>query len=933
MDNIQPLLSVLDVFTRAPDKISLENANTWLQDFQHSSEAWATSNVLLLSSDAPPAAKLFAAQTFRSKVTYDLHQVDTVNLSSLRDTLLTALRSYQAGPRTIIVQLCLALVGLAVQYPAWDNAVQTMIDIFGRDPSSVPVLLQFLTLLPEELSNSTRYPVSNEDLRQRSNALLTSHSKEVIELLAMYLQAPGVTTIVQEQVFNCLRSWLVAGEISPAVLTKTALFSFAFDALASEQLFDSAVNVICDLIHETQEVDANMPVIELIVPRVIALKPQLTKEREDPEKIRGYARIFSEAGDTYRLLLIQHTEAFFPIVEAIGECSAYHDLDIVPITFPFWMRLANNLSKKASVPPLFLNAYQALVGVIIGHLHFPPDSTPLSGQEADDFRSFRHVMGDTLKDCCIVLRPDTCLLAAYDRIAAALSRGNNVSWQEIEAPLFALRSMGAEAVPTDDVAVPKIMDLIPTLPDHPRVRYAALLIISRYTEWIGMHPNYISFQLQYISAGFDIPDPEVSAAAGVALKYMCQDCRQHLTEFLPTLHTFLNSSGAKLSQDDKRQVYEAIAYVISAMPMERAAESLRTFSVDILSRVHDVTNQATVTKDEMQSVCDGLENLEAMLYVIQSFGEELPIACQNTCEQTWAVFDNFLTKYGTEYEVAERTNRVLRHGVTFYGQAARPVAVSVLTKMSYMFDTSQVSSYLWIGGKIVEGFGASGDNATQAACREIYERSTQRMIILLQTKQATQIPDVLEDYVHLMRHILQHTPDVFFQSPAFPMVLEASMAALTVVYDSIVDVALDLFYDILTHKCLSPSPTTPSSPQHALYATAIQGVLQKEGYQLVGHLLDGLVGDFYEEMTNSVVSIFRSTAYLLPSELLSWLTPILQQIPTTKVPAEIKTEFLSEITRAINDGQFDKIKYAMLALRRGSRKARERRRDGAASFR
>ncbi|KAG7450617.1 ARM repeat-containing protein [Guyanagaster necrorhizus] len=932
MDNIQPLLSVLDVFTRAPDKISLENANTWLQDFQHSSEAWATSNVLLLSPDAPSAAKLFAAQTFRSKVTYDLHQVDPANLSSLRDTLLTALGSYQTGPRTIIVQLCLALVGLAVQYPAWDNAVQTMIDMFGRDPSSVPVLLQFLTLLPEELSSSTRYPVSNEDLRQRSNALLTSHSKQVIELLAMYLQAPVVTTTVQEQVFNCLRSWLVAGEISPSVLGKTALFSFAFDALASDQLFDSAVNVICDLIHETQEVDSNMPVIQLIVPRVIALKPQLTKEREDPEKIRGYARIFSEAGDTYRLLLIQHTEAFFPIVEAIGECSAYHDLDIVPITFPFWMRLANNLSKKPSIPPLFLNAYQALVGVIIDHLHFPPDSTPLSGQEADDFRSFRHVMGDTLKDCCIVLRPDTCLLAAYDRIAVALNRRNNVSWQEIEAPLFALRSMGAEAVPTDDVAVPKIMDLIPTLPGHPKVRYAALLIISRYTEWIDMHPNYISFQLQYISAGFDIPDPEVSAAAGVALKYMCQDCRQHLTEFLPTLHTFLKSSGAKLSQDDKRQVYEAIAYVISAMPMERAAESLRTFSVDILSGVHDVTNQATVMKDEMQNACDGLENLEAMLCVIQSFGEDLPIACQNTCEQTWAVFDNFLTKYGTEYEVAERTNRVLRRGITFYGQAARPVAVSVLTKMSYMFDTSQVSSYLWIGGKIVEGFIAEGENAIQTACQDIYERSTQRMIALLQTKQATEIPDVLEDYVHLMRHILQHAPDIFFQSPAFPMVLEASMAALTVVYDSIVDVALDLFHDILTHECLSPSPSTPS-PHRAAHATAIQSVLQKEGYQLVGHLLDGLVGDFYEEMTNSVVLIFRSTAYLLPSELLSWLTPILQQIPTTKVPAEIKNEFLSEVSRAINEGQFDKIKYAMLALRRGSRKARERRRDGAASFR
>jgi transportin-3 len=284
--------------------------------------------------------------------------------------------------------------------------------------------------------------------------------------------------------------------------------------------------VICELIHETQEIDDNMPVIELIVPRVIALRPQLLKERDDPEKIRGYARIFAEAGETYRLLLLQHTETFFPIVEAIGDCSAYPDLDIVPITFPFWMRLAQNIGKKSSVSPLFLEAYQALMRVIIRHLHFPSDSG-FTGQEADAFRSFRHVMGDTLKDCCFVLRTDTCLMAAYEMISTALSRGSTaISWQEIEAPLFAMRSMGAEIDPTDNTAVPKIMDLIPSLPMHPRVRYAALLIISRYTEWINMHPEYINVQLQYISAGFDDNDTEVCAAAGQALKYLCQDCKQ-----------------------------------------------------------------------------------------------------------------------------------------------------------------------------------------------------------------------------------------------------------------------------------------------------------------------------------------------------------------------------------------------------------------------
>jgi transportin-3 len=118
-------------------------------------------------------------------------------------------------------------------------------------------------------------------------------------------------------------------------------------------------------------------------------------------------------------------------------------------------------------------------------------------------------------------------MTTYEMITTALARGPAaISWQEIEAPLFAMRSMGAEVDPTDNAAVPKIMDLIPSLPLHPRVRYAALLIISRYTEWINVHPEYISVQLQYISAGFDDSDTEVCAAAGQALKYLCQDCKQ-----------------------------------------------------------------------------------------------------------------------------------------------------------------------------------------------------------------------------------------------------------------------------------------------------------------------------------------------------------------------------------------------------------------------
>ncbi|EJF66951.1 ARM repeat-containing protein [Dichomitus squalens LYAD-421 SS1] len=926
--NVQAVLSALDVFSRAPEKAALEQANTWLQDFQHSSEAWSTCNFLLLSPDAPPAAKLFAAQTFRAKVTYDLGEMSNDDLFRLRDTLLTALQTYHAGPRTILVQLCLAISALALQFPAWEDPLETMIQSFGKNPTYIPAMLQFLIILPEEVTSNTKIPITDDEYKERAAKLLTANALKVIELLSAYLQAPGVTFAVQAQVFNALSSWLASGEIIAMSLLNSPLLAYTFQALASDDLFDSAVSAVCDLIHETQEVEDNMPVIEVIVPEVIALKPKLAEYKDDPEKIRGLARIFAEAGEAYRSLLLHHPETFFPIVEAIGECSAYPDLDIVPITFSFWMRLAQSIGKKSSVSPLFLDAYRALMGVIIRHLHFPADITSLTGQEAENFRSFRHVMGDTLKDCCYVLGTDKCLIAAYELITNGLSRGPNISWQEVEAPLFAMRSMGAEVDPNDDQAVPKIMDLIPSLPAHPRVRYAALLIISRYTEWINKHPDYIPYQLQYISAGFEDSDQEVNAAAGQALKYLCQDCKRHLVEFLPTLHSFLATMGSKLVQDDKVQVYEAIAYVISAMPMEQAAVSLRTFSLDILARVHNMTTKTTpVTKDEIVNIANDLENLEVMMTVIQSFGEQLPAACQNTHQEAWAVFEPFLVKYGSEYPVCERTTRVLRQGLNFFGSAVLPIVPSVLTRMAALFESYGFSSYLWMAGKLIGRFGDEEDPRVRSAFKEVYERSSNKLVAILNEKSPQVIPDVLEDYLQMLLQMIEFTPDVFFPSPAFPIAFRVAMASLVLVHSDIVFAALDLLRTILTHDSLAPT-TTPPPPKFLIYAAAIKPVVEREGAELTGYLLSGIVGDFPEESIPMVVTIFRALGSIWPHQLLAWLPPIVQALPSASVSDAVKTTFVTDINSGVQLGKYEEVKYAIRTLHRASRKARERRRAG-----
>ncbi|KAG8974893.1 Nuclear import receptor, partial [Tulasnella sp. 427] len=417
-ESIQQVLAALNVFSGKPDKESLEKANAWLQTFQHA-------------------------------VTHDIHQLDASQRAGLRDTLITAIQKYATGPRAVLIQLCLALSGLALQMKEWDNPVLDLINVLGQNPVTVPALLLFLTVLPEEVAGNTRIPMSTEEFRAQEAQLLTANGSEVLKLLTMYSQAPGITTAVQSQVFKCLRSWLQTGEVVPSMIADTPLFQLAFDGLAYEELFDSAIDVLCGLIHETQEIHDNMDVIQALIPRLITLRPMLTAAfaADDSDKVRGYCRLFTEAGETYRLLILQHPETFFQIVEAIGECAAYHDLDIVPITFHFWFRLAQSIGKKPDVPKPFLDAYGALMAVIIKHLHFPSNPETMTPQERDDFRGFRHIMGDTLKDCCYVLGTDGCLLTTYEMITQALAKGSAgqpVSWQDIEAPLFSMRSMGAE---------------------------------------------------------------------------------------------------------------------------------------------------------------------------------------------------------------------------------------------------------------------------------------------------------------------------------------------------------------------------------------------------------------------------------------------------------------------------------------------------------
>ncbi|KAA1115189.1 Nuclear import receptor [Puccinia graminis f. sp. tritici] len=914
---INELTQYLSALYTNPDPSIKSNANQWLQSFQKT-------------------------------ITFDLDQLPEPHRLQLRDSLLTALSQDSIiSSKIILVQLCLSLADLALQLPAWPTVVTDLIEKFGKNPQTVPILLEFLTVFPQEI-------VGNQKIKILNQWSTPEIAQLVPNTLSMYLGAQGITTAIKTQIFHCLSSWLRAGEIQSSSAGTEFILGCAFSALEDDSLFEAAVDFIVDLIHETQEIEESMPVIQLLLSFLIALQPKLTQDRDDPDKMRGYCRIYVEAGEWYTPLILRHPETFLPIVLAIRSCCDYDDLEVVGITFNFWYRLSKGLHRKredANAKPL-LEVYSSLVETIIRHLHYPDDPSSQVGQEADDFRRFRHDIGDTLKDCCYVLGASVCLKRSYDIIVQALSSSSNVKWQDIEAPLFSMRTMGAEVDLKEDGILPMIMDIIPRLPAHPKIRYATILVLCRYTEWTNFHPDGIPFQLQYISSGFEDPAQEVRLAAAQAMKFLCRDCSQHLVTYLPQLHSFYQNMSLTLGQDDMNEVSAAIAHIIAGLPAPQGAAAMSTFCMPLVEGLHNVAvRKQAPTKQVQQNVADLLERLDTFLSIINRLEGDLPADCLKTMGEIWTVISEILGQYGSSIKLSERICALIRRGLTFYGPGCLPLIGSVLEKVTAGFEASGCSSYLWITSKVITAFPELTDPNFLSAIKLAFERQSSRVFPLTSQTDASSISDVIDDYIHLLSSLMDNQPEILIPSSCFHQSFPLVLTSLEFVDPEPVFTSLNYVRQILGHSSLElqaaassssgaggkPGSTTskPGSSQMAVpvapagydvFAQSINQVVSQNGYLLSEVLLRRTLTDFPEDSLSTVIILFRLLADFFPTQLATWVPSVVERLSPKVATIPDREKFLVAFKQALEQNRSDLVKESILGLVKSSKRERARER-------
>lgn len=140
-------------------------------------------------------------------------------------------------------------------------------------------------------------------------------------------------------------------------------------------------------------------------------------------------------------------------------------------------------------------------------------------------------------------------------------------------------------------------------------------------------------------------------------------------------------------------------------------------------------------------------------------------------------------------------------------------------------------------------------------------------------------------------------PDVLFLSSQFSTSFAASIAGLALVQPEVNLVSLDFIQTIISHDCLNaPQPGVVPPPNFVLYAQVIQDTFSRQGMQLLGFLLSGLISAFDEDSCPIVITIFRIIGKNWPTELVTWLPSVVQQLPSS-IPANVREQFVNDVTR------------------------------------
>ncbi|KAK7265742.1 hypothetical protein RJT34_33365 [Clitoria ternatea] len=925
MDLQNTVKEALNALYHHPDDTVRMQADRYLQDFQRTLDAWQVADNLLHDPSSNLETLIFCSQTLRSKVQRDFEELPSTAFRPLRDSLNTLLKKFHRGPPKVRTQISIAVAALAVHVPAEDwgdgGIVKWLRDEMDSHPEYIPGFLELLTVLPEEVLN---YKIAARPERRRQfEKELTSQMEVALNILTACL----AISELKEQVLEAFASWLrLKHGISGSVLSSHPLVLTALSSLNSELLSEASVNVISELIHYTTAgnvdgVSTNMPLIQVIVPHVMNLKAQLSDSTKDEEDVKAIARLFADMGDSYVELIATGSDESMLIVHALLEVASHSEYDIASMTFNFWHSLQLHLTKRESYISfgneacieaernrrlqVFRPAYESLVSLVSFRVQYPEDYQDLSYEDLKEFKQTKYAVADVLTDAASVLGGDATLKILYTKLLEAVSghgiNNEHKEWRPAEAALFCIRAISNYVSVVEAEVMPQIMALLPKLPHQPQLLQTVCLTIGAYSKWLDSASSGLSILpsvLDILMNGMGTSE-DCAAAAALAFRHICDDCRKKLCGCLEGLFHIYNRTvngedTFKVPAEDSLHLVEALSMVVTELIPGDAERALEALCIPVITPLQDAINQGPESLSKRPSRQLTI-HIDRFAYIFRYVNHPQVVA--DAIKRLWPIFKAIFDLRAWDMRTMESLCRACKYAVRTSGRFMGMTIGAMLDEIQSLYRQHHQPCFLYLSSEVIKIFG--DDPYCADYLKNLIEALFQHTTCLLTSIQEfTARPDIADDCFLLASRCIRYCPQLFIPSSVFPSLVDCSMIGITVQHREASNSILHFLSDIFD---------LGNSFAWGQFIPIRDSVIIPRGASITRILIAALTGALPKSRVDVVTYTLLALTRTIGFQALEWAKKSVSLIPSTAVTDVERSRFLEALSDAARGGDTNKL--------------------------
>ena len=600
-------------------------ADAWLQRLQACDMGWNAAWALLRAGKSiEPEARFFGAKLLQSQLAKRWEHIDNDTRVGLREGLFSALLGAAHDETFIRTRILITLATFATQGipDYWTGIVGDCIDVFmthadafGGKADAIMLLLEFLTVLPQEYATAEMERANRQALGAELRSGFPLLFPLLLELMMQH-ESPGPPL---EAALRCLTAWAahLPSVISPddRVHAATVAFEIARSSGGrSDTISDECQLAAVALLHELltmSATDALPSTVWAATSELLTLAPAFAAAASEGEAggagggggedcALALARLVAMVSESHILLLVNpETEEeaetlralLVLMLEITGLPGQYGvDENVSGVTMHFWSVFTDAVAsadheKHVEYVAAYEDVLLQLVRVWSYKLSLPAEEdsdTEILGR----LRAYRQDCAESIGYICSLLA-GKCMGTLYSELVDAVET-DSLEWRRIEAIVYCLRGAG-EFVPEDEREyTPQIMLLFPRIIEnipHPKVMYTTAMALGMYAPWLSTNTELLVQVVPVLLRG--LAEASLSVAAASSLKDIAETCDEALSgslEFALAPCT-LAIGNTELPHKARRLTMDAACILLSAAPAEVQLEHMQDVIGPLLARL------------------------------------------------------------------------------------------------------------------------------------------------------------------------------------------------------------------------------------------------------------------------------------------------------------------------------------------------------------